>query len=160
MISGFYTLEPNPTLTTTPQQRCTVSMRERKKGNIETTVYRLKKEPAMALYSRPPEGRGMGPQATMFLKRVATLLAAKTSQDKSLIMANLRHRLRFELLKTVLIAVRGHRGRHYEKAIPVDELDLNLAHTTNDEDRGDDVDNEDDEVDDEVENVEEKVAEE
>ena len=103
---------------------------------------------------------GMGPQATMFLKRVATLLAAKTSQDKSLIMANLRRRLRFELLKTVLIAVRGHRGRYYEKAIPVDELDLNLAHTINDEDRGDDVDDEDDEVDDEVENVEEEVAEE
>ena len=81
----------------------------------------------------------MGPRATMFLKRVATLLAAKTSQDKSLIMANLRPRLRFELLKTVLIAVRGHRGRYYEKAIPVDELDLNLAHTTNDEDRGDAV---------------------
>ena len=102
----------------------------------------------------------MGLQASMFLKRVATLLAAKTSQDKSLIMANLRRRLRFELLKTVLIAVRGHRGRYYEKAIPVDELDLNLAHTTNDEDRGDDVDDEDDEVDDEVENVEEEVAEE
>ena len=77
----------------------------------------------------------MGQQATIVLKRVATLLAAKTSQNKSLIVANLRHRLRFELLKTLLIAVRGHRGRYYEKAIPVDKLDLNLAHTTNDEDR-------------------------
>ena len=96
----------------------------------------------------------------MFLKRVATLLAAKTSQDKSLIMANLRRHLRFELLTTVLIAVRGHRGGYYEKAIPVDKLDLNLAHTTNDEDRGDDVNDEDDEVDDEVENVEEEVSEE
>jgi len=40
---------------------------------------------------------------------------------------------------------------------------LNLAHTTNDEDRGDDVDDEDDEVDevdDEVENLEEEVPEE
>jgi len=106
---------------------------------------------------------GMSPQATMFLKRVATLLAAKTSRDKSLIMANLRRRLRFELLKTVLIAVRGHRGRYYEKAIPVDELDLNLAHTTNDEDWGDDVDEEDeedDEVENEVENVEGELLEE
>ena len=70
-------------------------------------------------------------------------------------MANLRRRLWFELLKTVLIAVRGHKGRYYEKPIPVDELDLNLAHTTNDEDRGDDVDDEnvDDEVDNEVENM-------
>ena len=57
-------------------------------------------------------------------------------------MANLRQRLRVELLKskTVLIAVRGHRGRYYQKAIPVDVLDLNLVHTTNDEDNGDDVD--------------------
>ena len=70
----------------------------------------------------------------IFLKRVATLLATKTSQDKNLIMANLRRRLRFELLKTVLIyrseslSLRGHRGQYYGKAISVDELDLNLAH--------------------------------
>ena len=81
----------------------------------------------------------MGQQATIVLKRVATLLAAKTSQNKSLIVANLRHRLRFELLKTLLIAVTGHRGRYYEKAIPVDKLDLNLAHTTDDEDRCDEL---------------------
>ena len=62
-------------------------------------------------------------------------------------MANLRRRLKFELLKTVLIAVRGHRGRYYQKAIPVDELDLNLVHTTNDEDNGDDVDDVDDDND-------------
>ena len=76
---------------------------------------------------------GTGPQATMFLKRVATLLATKTGQDKSLVMAYLRRRLRFELLKTVLVAVRGHRRPYYQKAIPVDELDLNLVRTTNDD---------------------------
>ena len=36
--------------------------------------------------------------------------------------------------------MRGHHGRYYQKAIPVNELDLNLVHTTNDEDNGDDVD--------------------
>ena len=53
--------------------------------------------------------------------------------------------------------MRGHRGRCplYQKAIPVDELDLNLVHTTNNEENGDDVDDvedvdhDDDEVDDE-----------
>ena len=74
-------------------------------------------------------------------------------------MANLRRHLGFELLKTVLIAVRENRGRYYDKAIPVDELDLNLTHATNDEDRGNDVDDDDDEVDDEVENVEEEDSE-
>ena len=52
---------------------------------------------------------GMGPRATMFLKRVATLLSVKTDQDKSLVMANLRRRLRFELLKTILVAVTRER---------------------------------------------------
>ena len=37
---------------------------------------------------------------------------------------------------------------------------LNLAHSTNDEDMGDDVDDKDNEVDDEVENVEEEDSEE
>ena len=101
----------------------------------------------------------------MFLKRVVTLRAAKTSQYKiiSLIMTNLKRRLRFELHKAVLIAVRGHKVQYYQKAIPVDELDLNCAHTTNDKDKDNDVDNEvdeDDEVDDEVENEEEDVSEE
>ena len=54
--------------------------------------------------------------------------------------------------------MRGHRGRYYQKAIPVDEQDLNLVHTTNDEENGDDVNDvedvdeeDDDEVDDEDE---------
>ena len=53
--------------------------------------------------------------------------------------------------------MRGHRGQCplYQKVIPVDELDLNLVHTTNNEENGDDVDDvedvghDDDEVDDE-----------
>ena len=87
---------------------------------------------------------GMGPQATMFLKRVATPLAAKTGQDKILVMANIRRRLRFKLLKTVLVGARGHRGLSYQKAIPLDELYLNLVRTTNDGDNDDVVDDVDD----------------
>ena len=48
----------------------------------------------------------------------------------------------------------GHRGRYYQKAIPVDELDLNLVHTTTDEENGDDVVDVDDDDDDD-EDVEE-----
>ena len=49
-----------------------------------------------------------------------------------------------------------------DKAIPVDELDLNLVHTTNDEDNGDDVDDVDDDndEDDEDEDVENEDVEE
>jgi len=85
---------------------------------------------------------GMGPRASMFLKRLATLLCQKTGQQFSHVMANLRRRLRFELLKCVLIAVRGHRGRYYQRALPVDELDVNLI--DNDDDEEDDVDDDED----------------
>ena len=56
-------------------------------------------------------------------------------------------------------SVRGHRGRYYEKAIPVDKLDLNLAHTTNDEDRCHELMMKMMKFD-EIENVEEEVTEE
>ena len=82
MISGFYTPEPNPTLITTPQQRCTVSMREKERKYGDRCVQIEKGTYNGLVFSTTG---GMGPQSTMFLKRVATLLAAKTSQDKSLI---------------------------------------------------------------------------
>ena len=133
-MSGCYTPAPNSTLNTRPKLKCMDTMREVKRESTEIAAPRLRKEPSMALYSRPPNlwnlcsfglvysidwvrqrldifsTGGMGPKATMFLKRVATLLAAKTGQNKSLVMANLRRRLRFELLKSVLVAVRGHHG--------------------------------------------------
>ena len=63
------------------------------------------------------------------------------TEDKSLVLTNLRRLLRFELLKTVLVAVRGHcivdATIRKRQAIPDDELDLNLVHTTNDEDEDD-----------------------
>ena len=39
----------------TPEKMCNKHDRERKKGNMETAVYRSKKESAMALYSRPTD---------------------------------------------------------------------------------------------------------
>ena len=45
-----------------------------------------------------------------------------------------RRRLRFELLKATLIAVRGHRGRYYQKALPIEEQDLNLVEEASNDD--------------------------
>ena len=129
------------------------TVREAKRESTDIAASRLRKEPSMALYSRLPEvwvprqrcSSNDVPQTSS-----NTPIAAKTGQDKSLVMANLGRRLRLELLilKTVQVAVRGHRGRYYQKAIPVDELDLNFVHTTNDEENGDDVDDVEDVYDD------------
>ena len=69
---------------------------------------------------------GMGKEASIFLKRLATLLAPKTNQTYSNTMAYIRRRLRFDLLKTTLIALRGHRGKSYQPPTPVEDLDINL----------------------------------
>ena len=69
---------------------------------------------------------GMGKEAAIFMKRLATLLAPKTNQTYSHTMAYIRRRIRFDLLRTTLIALRGHRGKFYQAPLAVEELDINL----------------------------------
>jgi len=49
-------------------------------------------------------------------------------------MASIRRRLRFELLKATLIAICGHRGRYYQKALPLEEQDINLVEEASNDD--------------------------
>ena len=69
---------------------------------------------------------GMSKECTRFLKKLSEKLSNKTQQTYSDTISFVRRRLRFELLRTTLIAIRGHRGRYYERPINMDELDLNL----------------------------------
>ena len=69
----------------------------------------------------------MGPKAMMFLKTLAKHMIRTNGQSLSSIMASIRRRLRFELLKATLIAICEHRGRYYQKAVPLEEQDTNLV---------------------------------
>ena len=53
---------------------------------------------------------GMGPEATRYHKRVAELISSKRGEKYSDVVNHIRTRIRFSLLKSVLIAVRGERG--------------------------------------------------
>ena len=53
---------------------------------------------------------GMGPEATRYHKRVAELISSKRGEMYSDVVNHIRTRIRFSLLKSVLIAVRGERG--------------------------------------------------
>ena len=66
---------------------------------------------------------GIAPEATAFLKRLAQKLSTKLNQSYPNVMGYLRRKLRFELLKTTLMAVRGFRKN---KTVHITELDLNL----------------------------------
>ena len=69
----------------------------------------------------------MGVEAAALFKRVAEKISWKTGQNYSDVMSFVRRRLRFDLLKTCLIALRGYRGKNASSmAEPIDELDMNL----------------------------------
>ena len=67
---------------------------------------------------------GMGPEADRFLKRVATKISYKRKEQYSNVISFLRRRIRFDLLRTCVIALRGYRAG--TKPDFVKELDLNL----------------------------------
>ncbi len=68
---------------------------------------------------------GQGPEAQIFHKRLATLLAKKRNILYSEAISYIRKRLRFSILHTTLIALRGYRGKPL-KQIDTTEEDLNL----------------------------------
>ena len=68
---------------------------------------------------------GMGEEAIRFYKRVADKMSRKTGQRYSDTITFIRRRLRFDLLRTCLISIRGYIGKkHTPDAI--ENLDLNL----------------------------------
>ena len=69
----------------------------------------------------------------LFYKRIAEKNANKSSQWYSDLISFIRRRLRFDLLKTCLISLRGFREKKStEVASPVDDIDLNLVNWLSD----------------------------
>ena len=70
---------------------------------------------------------GYGPEADRFHKRVATLLAKKRNILYSEAISYVRRRIRFSILRTTLIALRGYRGTGSKSKLnQLEEEDLNL----------------------------------
>ena len=71
---------------------------------------------------------GMGKEASKLVKRLAERMEFSTGQRYADAVGYIRKRLRFEILKTTVIALRGDRGAKLRSAnnVVVGELDLNL----------------------------------
>ena len=67
---------------------------------------------------------GMAKECTKYHKKLAELLSSKTGEDYSKVVNFMRTRLRFTLLKSTLIAIRGDRGK-VRKAKAISELCFN-----------------------------------
>ena len=59
---------------------------------------------------------GMAPECLKLNKRIAELLAHKRNEQYSVVMSFIRTRLRFALLKSTLISIRGYRGKQTMKS--------------------------------------------
>ena len=69
---------------------------------------------------------GMGMESSRFFKKVAEMLAGKRKEQVSCVLAYVRTRLRFALLRATLVAVRGVRGKKSENAIHTEDISFNL----------------------------------
>ena len=54
---------------------------------------------------------GTGPECTRVLKRLAVKIADKRKERYSFVINYIRTKLRYSLLKSVLVSIRGVRGR-------------------------------------------------
>ena len=69
---------------------------------------------------------GMGPQATRYHKRLAELVARKRNEDYSHVVTHMRIRVRFSVLRSVLVAIRGERGKKTTSSKPLSPTSFNL----------------------------------
>ena len=74
-------------------------------------------------------GGSSAPQCQRHHRRVAELISNKRSEQYSHIMSYIRTRVRFALLKSVLMAVRGIRGKPSQRSTPVSHVPFNLIPT-------------------------------
>ena len=72
---------------------------------------------------------GMGKQCQKLHQQLAQLICAKRGDNYSIVMSHIRTRIRFALLKSTLVAIRGYRGRSKkeEDTIPLNEIDFGMA---------------------------------
>ena len=70
---------------------------------------------------------GMGPECTRYHKKIAELISLKTKEEYSQVMNHLRTRLRFTLLKSTLIALRGERGKLKKPTGSMTDISFNLV---------------------------------
>ena len=69
---------------------------------------------------------GWSPQAASYHKRLAELISKKRNEEYHHVMNHIRTKVRFSLLRSVLVAVRGERGRKTAAPQPLCSTSFNL----------------------------------
>ena len=72
---------------------------------------------------------GCGPKAAAYHKRLSALLAKKRNEEYHHVINYVRTRIRFSLLRSVLIALRGERGKRTSNPQAISSVSFNLIPT-------------------------------
>ena len=69
---------------------------------------------------------GCGPQATRYHKRIAELISKKRNEEYHHVINHIRVRVRFSLLRSALVAIRGERGKSTAPTKPLSSMAFNM----------------------------------
>ena len=70
---------------------------------------------------------GCGPEAKKYHKRLADLISRKRNEDYHHVINHIRMKIRFSLLRSVLVALRGERGRRPASSQPLASTSFNMV---------------------------------
>ena len=70
---------------------------------------------------------GWGPQAQRYHKRLASLIASKRNEEYHYVINHIRLKVRFALLRSALVAVRGERGKRHPQAHSISNTAFNMV---------------------------------
>ena len=70
---------------------------------------------------------GWAPQTVRYTKRLAQLIASKKNEEYHHVINHTRTRIRFALLRSVLVAVRGERGQRQNPSQPISPVSFNMV---------------------------------
>lgn len=73
---------------------------------------------------------GMGPSCKILLKRLVEKLSFLKKERTSIVMNHLRTRVRFAILRSTLIALRGNRGKINSDYISLEDVSLDILPNT------------------------------
>ena len=73
---------------------------------------------------------GVGQEAAKFIKELADKLSTKRNENYSQTVAFIRRKLRFDLLRTCVISLRGERKSKKCRALDLNEMDIGLCNLT------------------------------
>ena len=71
--------------------------------------------------------REMGPSSKILLKRLVEKLSFIKREKTNIIMNHIRTRIRFAILRSTVIALRGNRGKIHSNYISFDNVSLNIV---------------------------------